>query len=311
MKIRNYMKIARPDHWIKNLFIYPGSFFSLFFIHFVFGPKMAFNLIAGLIATCFIASANYVINEWLDADFDKYHPVKKNRPVVAGNMSGRLVFLEYFLLIIAGLACSYFISLPFFLTEILLLVMGVIYNVKPMRSKDLPILDVLSESVNNAIRFLLGWLAVTSEFFPPVSIIIGFWLGGAFLMAIKRFAEYRMINNPETAGLYRKSFKYYTERSLLISSFFYAMCSVFFIGVFLVKYRIELILAMPPLCGLFCLYFYISFKPDSAAQKPEKLYKEKFLMAYVLVFIAIVVVLMFVRIPQLSQLLNPSLIRAD
>ena len=30
--------------------------------------------------TCMIASANYVINEWLDARFDKYHPTKKNAP---------------------------------------------------------------------------------------------------------------------------------------------------------------------------------------------------------------------------------------
>ena len=35
--------------------------------------------------------------------------------------------------------------------------MGVVYNVKPLRSKDLPIFDVLSESVNNPIRFLIGW----------------------------------------------------------------------------------------------------------------------------------------------------------
>ena len=309
MNIRNYIKIARPDHWIKNLFIFPGSFISLFFVHFTLGPGVIFNLVIGLIATCFIASANYVINEWLDAELDKYHPIKKYRPVVAGNMSGRFVFLEYALLIVVGLILSYFISIPFLITEAVLLVMGVIYNVKPVRSKDLPYLDVLSESINNAIRFLLGWFAITSKFFPPVSIIIGFWFGGAFLMAVKRFSEYRMINNPEIAGLYRKSFKHYTERSLLISSFFYAMCSIFFIGVFLVKYHIELVIAMPPLCGLFCLYFYISFKKDSAAQKPEKLYKEKFLMAYVGLFICLVIVLMFLHIPQLDQLLNTSPIR--
>jgi hypothetical protein len=39
-------------------------------------------------------------------------------------------------------------------------------------------------------------------------------------MAIKRYAEYRFINSAELAGLYRRSFRYYTEESLLASAFF-------------------------------------------------------------------------------------------
>lgn len=308
--LKNYIKIARPDHWIKNLFILPGCFFAFIFIKASFSASIAFDVVIAFAATCMVASANYVINEWLDAKFDKYHPTKKNRPVVSGHMRAGIVYTEYALLIVAGLSLSLLLSRIFLLTEAFLLFMGVLYNVKPARTKDIPYVDVLSESLNNAIRLLLGWFAITPHYFPPSSIIFGFWMGGAFLMAMKRFAEYRMINDPVRAGLYRKSFKYYSEKSLLISSFFYALCSVFFTGVFLVKYRIELILAMPFLCGLFCLYFHISFKNDSAAQKPEKLYKEKFLMLYVLLFTALVVALMYLRIPQLSRLLDTSLIRA-
>ena len=49
-----------------------------------------------------------------------------------------------------------------------------------------------------------------------------------------------MIDDKELAEKYRRSFRYYSERSLLISTFFYAICPVFFLGVFLIKYRIEL-----------------------------------------------------------------------
>lgn len=127
-------------------------------------------------------------------------------------------------------------------------------------------------------------------------------------MATKRYAEYIMIGNPELAGQYRKSFKFYTEQSLLISAFFYAMCSVFFVGVFLIKYRIELILFIPVLIGLFCYYFWISFKNDSAVQKPEKLYHEKGLMVYVVIIIVIFTVLMFVDMPWLNTLVNEELV---
>jgi hypothetical protein len=109
-----------------------------------------------------------------------------------------------------------------------------------------------------------------------------------------------MINNKKKASLYRKSFKYYNEKTLLTSSFFYAMCSVFFIGIFLIKYRIELILSIPFIIGLFCYYFYISFANDSVVQKPEKLYKEKGLMLYCIFLIILITILMNFRIPWLD-----------
>jgi 4-hydroxybenzoate polyprenyltransferase len=226
-------------------------------------------------------------------------------------MSVKLLLLEYFLLAASGILLSLWINRLFLAAELALLLMGLIYNVRPLRLKDLPYLDVLTESVNNALRFCLGWFLVTDRYYPPISIILGFWFGGAFLMAVKRFSEYRMIGDPDLAGKYRKSFSHYSEKSLLVSSLFYAMFSVFFLGVFLVKYRIELLLAIPFLCGLFCLYFYIGFKKDSAAQKPEKLFREKSLMLYLVCFVALVVVLLFVDLPQLGIFLSTKLIEVS
>ena len=50
---------------------------------------------------------------------------------------------------------------------------------------------------------------------------------------------------------------------------------------FLIKYRIELLLTIPFLALLFVWYLKIGMKHDSAAQKPETLYKERAFMAYV------------------------------
>lgn len=66
--MKDYIKIARPDHWIKNLFIFPGTLFALLLV----GWKGSYGGLAGIalvsfFCTCMIASANYVINEWLDA----------------------------------------------------------------------------------------------------------------------------------------------------------------------------------------------------------------------------------------------------
>lgn len=297
-QIMSYIRIARPDHWIKNVFIMPGLVLAV-----ILGDKtigvtdFIIKLIAGFFATCFIASANYVINEWLDAEFDKYHPTKKFRPVVSQNMKFSLVMVEYVFCIVVGLLLSLPVNIPFLLTEIWLLVMGVLYNVKPIRTKDIVYLDVLSESINNMIRLLLGWFIVCDNIYPPSSILVGYWMAGAFLMAVKRYAEYRMIGDPKLAGAYRKSFAKYTEASLLCSSFYYGLCATFLIGIFLLKYRIEYIVAIPVLFFLFCYYLYIAYKPDSAAQKPEKLFREKKLMILVGVLVLMFAVLTFVDIP--------------
>ena len=306
--MKNYIKIARPDHWIKNLFIVPGVAVAFLLTGIPTMSEMVWKFVVGFFATCFIASANYVINEWLDAEFDQFHPTKKHRPVVSQNMKFSLVMVEYAVLTIAGFACSIVINKYFLYMEIWLWVMGILYNVKPIRTKDIPFLDVVSESVNNMIRLLLGWFIVTDVQVPPVSILFGYWMGGAFLMGIKRFAEYRMINNPELAGRYRKSFAYYTERTLLCSSMFYAFCSTFCMGIFLLKYRLEYLVAMPFMFMLFVYYLYIAFKEDSAVQKPEKLYKEKKLIAYVVFLVILFAVLTIVDVPMLQIFQDPYLI---
>lgn len=299
--MKKYLKIARPDHWIKQLFVLPGSLFALLLIQLAeMNMGLVVRVILGFFSTCFIASANYVINEWLDAEFDKFHPTKKNRSVVSEDVKKEIVYIEYGILTSVGFVLAFFCSKEVLLCEIWLWIMGILYNVKPFRTKDIAILDVLSESINNAIRFLIGWFMVTSAYLPPVSIVVAYWMGGAFLMATKRYAEYRMIADPELAGKYRKSFKMYSEELLLTSAFFYGMCATFLMGVFLVKYKIEFILLMPFVFLLFCYYIHIAHKPDSAAQKPEKLFQEKGLMLYVAFLILLFLACLKINLPAME-----------
>ncbi len=306
--MKNYIKIARPDHWIKNLFILPGVMIAILLTHHTLTDINIIRLIIAFLATCMIASANYVINEWLDAPFDKYHPTKKNRPVVTSDMKLSGILAEYFALIIIGICLSLVISIPFTTISAVLLIMGVLYNVKPFRTKDIPYLDVLSESINNMLRLLMGWFVITSSSIPPSSILIGYWMTGAFLMATKRFAEYRMINDPETAGLYRRSFVYYTEKKLLTSALFYALVSNFCLGVFLIKYRIEYLICMPLVFLLFSYYTAMALDPDSAVQRPEKLYKEKKLMAILLSLLIALTVFTFIDVSFLHIFTSNALV---
>ncbi|MBN1597989.1 MAG: UbiA prenyltransferase family protein [Bacteroidales bacterium] len=298
--LKHYVRIARPDHWFKNIFMLPGIVMGLYYTDFSLDNTSVLILAAGILATCLIASANYVINEFLDLEFDRFHPVKKYRTAVLADLNAGIVYTEYTVLALSGLVISFYISNEFFITELLFLFMGFLYNVKPFRTKDKAYLDVLTESINNPIRFILGWLLIGIDFIPPSSILVAYWMGGAFLMATKRFAEYRFIGDPDLAGKYRQSFKRYTENLLLVSTVFYALCSSFFLAIFLIKHRIELLISFPFIALLFTWYLDIGFEKDSIVQNPEKLYKKKGFVTFVVFLFILLVLLLKIDIPSLN-----------
>jgi len=307
--VRPYVAIARPDHWFKNVFMLLGVVLAYFYQLNRPGALVSFrflDLLWAVAAVCVVASSNYVINEILDAPFDRNHPVKRARPVASGQVNLAAAYAEWVLLGLVGLAMALALNRPFFLSALALLVMGLLYNIPPMRTKDWPYLDVLSESINNPLRLLLGWFAVSAADVPPVSLVVSYWMAGAFFMASKRFAEFRAIGQAEVAGAYRNSFRHYDEPRLLLSMFFYATAAALFLGVFIIRYHVELILSIPLIAGFFSYYLQVTLKKDSPVQNPERLYRERALMLYLVLCVAVFAVLMFVEIDALRRLFNVS-----
>jgi 4-hydroxybenzoate polyprenyltransferase len=300
----DYASIARPDHWFKNVFMLFGIVLGVFYHPSAWATFDAWLVLWALAATCLVASSNYVINEILDAPTDVHHPVKCHRPIPSGRVKLPLAYLEWLALGVCGLSMAWAVNMPFFVSAAILWVMGLVYNVRPLRSKEAPYMDVLSESVNNPLRLALGWFTVTAIAVPPMSLMISYWMAGAFFMATKRFSEYRSIGDKEAAAAYRTSFRYYDEHRLLISMFFYAMAAALFLGVFIIRYHLELILGIPLIAGFFSFYLKVALKENSAAQAPEKLYRESGLMIYLVLCLAVFVMLMFVRINFLYELFN-------
>lgn len=302
--VRAYAQIARVDHWFKNAFMVLGVMLAFFYEPRVATVASLMPLALAVIATCLVASSNYVLNELLDGPRDRLHPEKKFRPVPSGQVKPAFAYLEWLLLAVAGLGLAATLNWWFFASALWLWVMGIAYNVPPVRTKEWPYVDVLSESINNPIRLLLGWFALVTSILPPLSLVLSYWMAGAFFMAMKRYAEYRHIGDPRVAAAYRRSFEYYTEERLLISLFFYATTCALFAGIFVVRYHVELILFAPLAAGLFAYYTKLGLLPDSPVQNPEKLYRQKGFLAYLIVCVLVFVVLMFTSIPMMYRLFN-------
>ncbi|HEY1577705.1 MAG TPA: UbiA family prenyltransferase [Terracidiphilus sp.] len=301
-----HVRILRLDHCIKQVFILPGIVLGIAISGRQIDGSLFLTIVIGILSATLISSSNYVLNEMLDAPFDRLHPTKKTRPAAEGLVHFGWGYAQWIATMVLGVAIAGTISRGFLLSAIGLWLMGCLYNIPPVRTKDLPYVDVLSESINNPLRFCLGWYMVTAAILPPASLLVSYWMLGAYFMALKRFSEHRQINDVAVAISYRKSFHYYSQESLLSSAVFYAVTSMLFLGAFIMRYRMELILAFPMVALLMSIYFGLSFRHESAVQNPEKLYREPWLMSFLIVTIATFGILLFVDVPWIAEVFVKS-----
>ncbi|MCB1153155.1 MAG: UbiA family prenyltransferase [Deltaproteobacteria bacterium] len=306
--LAGHFRIMRLDHWIKNVFVLPGIVIAIAFTQVPLTTQVALNIVLGILAVGLVTSSNYVLNEILDSPYDRWHPSKKSRPVPGGQVNIPVGGLQWMALFAAGALLARAVNVQLFYLLTLLWIMGCIYNVPPLRSKEWPYLDVISEAVNNPIRLMAGWYMVDGATWPPGSLLAAYWMVGCYFMAIKRFSELVNLSDDERAsmGKYRTSFQYYTPTRLLISIVFYGSASMLFLGVFIMRYRMELILSFPLIALVMAQYLNIGFKPDSSAQNPEKLYKEFGLMVTLAACSILIVCLFFMDIPWIHDFFAPS-----
>lgn len=306
-RLKAHLAIARLDHSIKNVFVLPGIGVPMSLSRVPINWDLLCNIFYGLLAVTLISCSNYVLNEILDAPFDQYHPTKRFRPVAAGLVCIPAAYAQWLLMMVAGMALSLLLSWQFTAALGALWIMGCLYNIPPIRTKDVPYLDALSESVNNPLRMLQGWYMVTSSLIPPISLLIAYWMVGGYFMALKRFSEYRQLKAVGLATAYRKSFRHYTEVSLLVVVIFYASASMMFFGAFIMRYRVELILSFPLVALVMAVYFQLAFQEDSAVQNPEKLYREPLLVGALCACLALMLTLLLVDIPVMHSMFAPTL----
>ena len=299
-----YVKAMRLGRWPRSLAIFVGSG-SFFFLYrdSLLSADARWLIGQGLFAfllTWAISTANYIINEIVDAPYDAHHPTKQNRPLLKGEIKKAPFLFMGIILSFASLLLAYaYFNLPFFFSLLALLVAGFVYNIKPVRTKDIPFLDSISESANNPIRFLIGWFAFSlPSIWPPLSLLLCWWAFGNFLMIAKRLSEFRFLK--DKAGQYRNSLKKYTKKSLMFGMTFSAV--IFFVTylVLALIYDLRYFLYFSPFLGFYIyLFFKKTMKEDEVMEEPERLLSNPKFALYTLFLLIIYFLSAFLEKPHL------------
>lgn len=175
-KAKLYMKLMRPQQWVKNLFVFLPVFFSFRFTE----VSLLIPCLFAFIGFSLVASSIYIINDWCDIEADKAHPEKRFRPLASGEINKKEAFVGITLLLLAGFAVYAIILKD--LAAILLLggyfVLNVFYSLK---LKHITIVDITIVAIGFVIRVFIGG-AVTGILISNWLIIMIFLL--ALLLAV-------------------------------------------------------------------------------------------------------------------------------
>ena len=222
------------------------------------------------VASGLVSSVNYTVNEVLDAPFDARHPTKRDRPVPSGRVRiGPLLVLTAGVALAAFALCWWLLPPAVLVGAGALFVAGLVYNLPPVRLKDRPYLDVVTESLTNPIRLAIGWHAA-STVSPPPLLLVAVWTFGAFLMTGKPLAELRLLG--DLAARYRPTFRAYSVASLCLVQLGYATVGLAALTRLVLAIRPAVLPGLPLVAGLLAWAFKMTFEAESPLIDPEHLY---------------------------------------
>ena len=153
----------RPHQWTKNLVVFAPLIFAesgkLFDVRSIVRAVAAFGIF------CALSGVVYLLNDVMDRESDRRHPLKKRRPIAAGAVSVASALTAAAVLCAAALAAAFALSSSFGLVSLSYVALQALYS-GPL--KHLVIIDVLTVALGFVLRAVAGGVAI--------DVLISHWL---------------------------------------------------------------------------------------------------------------------------------------
>ncbi|MCI9586104.1 MAG: decaprenyl-phosphate phosphoribosyltransferase [Bacilli bacterium] len=214
-----YLKLIRVKHYLKNVLIFLPAIFA----GIIFDGTVLFKTLIAFLSFSFTSSIIYVINDIRDAESDRNHPVKKNRPIASGAVPIPSAVIVVIVLLLITIALLYFSNLLFNFASLILvfyLIMNLLYS---FGLKNIPLIDVAILAFGFVIRVIYGGAIIDVEVSNWLFLTV---LSVSFYMALgKRRNELLKSGDKNT----RKVLTYYNKDFLDKNMYmFLALAIVFY-----------------------------------------------------------------------------------
>jgi len=302
------LKTSRIKQQTKNLLILVPIFLSL---NYWWGETinakttLLLESIIGIISFAFSSWFIYIINDYLDKEKDIDHPEKALRPIVAGEISNRIIVALSLILLTVSLVLGIQLNTNFFLCILSYNILMILYCIL---LKKLFLIDVLIVSAGYMLRALSGVAIITSSLFYNSEVNIPVWLllctgfGALFVLLIKRLSEIK------SSYLKRDVIEKYSlsQLNLLIiaselltyfSYLFYCISSNLFPSLKAnTPSDYSLLFTLPFVIFGMRYYKYLSLKNDQGDQPEIIIFRNKLLILNFISWVAISSLIIFYRI---------------
>lgn len=176
--MKEYIKLIRIKHWLKNLLVFLPIFFSINILNL----NLLWIIILSFFTFSFASSIVYVINDINDIENDKLHPIKKDRPLASGKISlksAKIVISILSILEIISMLILFKISNNVFviIIPIIYLIINLLYS---KSLKNIPIVDVVILVSGFILRVMYGGIVINvpvSKYLYLMVMFASFYLG--------------------------------------------------------------------------------------------------------------------------------------
>lgn len=177
--IRDYLTLMRPHQYVKNLVLFFPALFALQLT--LDHGEIIWKIAIGTVAFSLVASAVYILNDYIDREHDREHPTKKDRPLASGRVQASTALTLMGVLVVLGLSIFTWLSMSALYLAIGYLIMNVLYSI---RLKHIPIIDIFIIALGFVIRIAIG--SEVGDIPLSMWIILMTYLLALFLALAKR-----------------------------------------------------------------------------------------------------------------------------
>lgn len=285
--MKDYLKLMRVHHYIKNLLVFAALVCGGQLFH----TKKLVSGIVAFITFCVVSSVVYIINDIRDVEKDRRHPTKCRRPIAAGKVSIKNACgLAMFLLMIAVI-CNCFI---FHLTSTVLLILYLVLNLAySFGLKKVPIVDVAILVAGFLIRILYGALVTEltiSNWLYLTVIALSFYLALG-----KRRNEMKQIGDGDTRQVLNAYTVNFLDKNmgmcLALANVFYALWSTD--EKTITFYNNEYMIFTVPIVLLITMKYSLDIEGESDGDPVEVLLHDKVLLTMSVLYLSVMFLILY------------------